>query len=80
MSFVPHSSNDIKTIFNILGIDSYDDLFKHIPKDLYINEEISIEPAQSELELIQYFNSVSEKIIKVIQNFVALREEAVCLS
>ena len=61
MSFVPHSSNDIKTIFNILGIDSYDDLFKHIPKDLYINEEISIEPAQSELELIQYFNSVSEK-------------------
>ena len=27
-----------------------------------------------------YVNSVSEKIIKVIQNFVALREEAVCLS
>ena len=61
MSFVPHSSADLQAMFNELGISSYDDLFKHIPPELYMNEDIDIDNSKSELELIQYFNSVSAK-------------------
>ena len=61
MSFVPHSSVDIEAMFNELDISSYDDLFKHIPPELYLNEDIDIENSKSELELIQYFNDISSK-------------------
>ena len=53
MSFVTHSSVDIESMFNELDISSYDDLFKHIPSELYLNEDIDIENSKSELELIQ---------------------------
>ena len=61
MSFVPHSTNDTDEIFNSLGIDSHDQLFEHIPNELYLKEDISIESAKSELELIDYFNDIAIK-------------------
>ena len=64
MSFVPHSSSDIDTMFDALGISSYDDLFKHIPKQLLLDGSIDIPNSQSELELIEYFNEVASKNIQ----------------
>ena len=42
-----------------LGLSTPTDLFKHIPNELYLNEDINIESSKSELELIEYFNNVA---------------------
>ena len=42
MSFVPHSIDDKNEIFDSLGIESYDQLFEHIPDELYLKEDIDI--------------------------------------
>ena len=61
MTFTPHSSSDIKTMLDELGFSTYDDLFTHIPKELYLSEDINIDDARSELELIEYFNNLANK-------------------
>ena len=61
MSFIPHSSNDIKQMFNELDLNSFDDLFTHIPSELYLKSKIDIAEAKSELELINYFNNLASK-------------------
>jgi len=64
MTFTPHSSADIKTMLDELGLSSHDDLFNHIPKELYLSDDIDIEESKSELELIEYFNNLSNKNIQ----------------
>ena len=61
MSFVPHSIDDKNEIFDSLGIESYDQLFEHIPDELYLKEDIDIENEKSELELIDLFNNIGSK-------------------
>ena len=64
MSFTPHSSSEIQFMLNELGFSSFNDLFSHIPEGLYLNEDIDIANLQSELELIEYFNNISNKNVQ----------------
>ena len=59
MSFIPHSSSEIQVMLDELGLSTPTDLFKHIPNELYLDEDINIESSKSELELIEYFNNVA---------------------
>ena len=61
MSFIPHSENDTNQMLNELDLDTFDDLFNHIPNELYLKSKIDIEESQSELELINYFNNLASK-------------------
>ena len=59
MSFIPHSTREIQVMLDELGLSTPTDLFKHIPNELYLDEDINIESSKSELELIEYFNNVA---------------------
>ena len=61
MSFIPHSENDTNQMLNDLDLNTFDDLFAHIPNELYLKTNIDIEESKSELELIHYFNNLASK-------------------
>jgi len=59
--FVPHSDIDLKKMFNELSINSLDDLFSHLPKELLLEKGLELESSLSELEAISYFENVESK-------------------
>ena len=59
--YVPHSDIDIKKIFKELNINSLDELFTHIPKNLLLEKGIDVDESISELEAIDYFETISKK-------------------
>ena len=59
--YVPHSDIDIKKIFKELKINSLEELFTHIPKDLLLDAGIDVNESISELEAIDYFENISRK-------------------
>ncbi len=59
--YVPHSDIDIKKIFKELKINSLDELFTHIPKELLLDNGLDVNDSISELEAIEYFETISKK-------------------
>ena len=59
--YVPHSDIDIKKIYKELDISSLDELFEHIPKDLFLENGIDVGDSISELEAIEYFENIAKK-------------------
>ena len=59
--FVPHSDVDIKKIYEELSINSLSDLFSHLPKDLILEDGVDLPEAISELEAIEYFETISQR-------------------
>ena len=52
MSFIPHSSSEIQVMLDELGLSTPTDLFKHIPNELYLDEDINI----FDIIFIKFFN------------------------
>ena len=59
--FVPHSDIDLKKVFNELSINSLSELFSHLPKELILENGVNLPDSISELEAIEYFESISQK-------------------
>ena len=59
--FVPHSDVDLKKVFNELSINSLSELFSHLPKELILENGVNLPDSISELEAIDYFESISKK-------------------
>tara|TARA_X000000368_G_scaffold137129_1_gene107811 strand:- start:24917 stop:26224 length:1308 start_codon:yes stop_codon:yes gene_type:complete len=59
--FVPHSDIDLKKVFNELSINSLSELFSHLPKELILENGVNLPDSISELEAIEYFESISKK-------------------
>ena len=59
--FVPHSDIDLKKVFNELSITSLSELFSHLPKELILENGVNLPGSISELEAIEYFESISKK-------------------
>ena len=59
--FVPHSDVDIKKIYEELSINSLSDLFSHLPNDLILENGVDLPEAISELEAIEYFETISQR-------------------
>ena len=59
--FVPHSDVDLKKIYEELSINSLSDLFSHLPKDLILENGVDLPESISELEAIEYFETISQR-------------------
>ncbi len=59
--FVPHSDIDLKKIYEELSINSLSDLFSHLPKDLILENGVDLPESISELEAIEYFETISQR-------------------
>ena len=59
--FVPHSEIDLKKMFSELSINSLNDLFKHLPQELLLENGLELDSSLSELEAISYFEKIESK-------------------
>jgi len=57
MPFIPHTEDDVQAMLQTIGVDSIDDLFDEIPKDLLISELTGVPDALSEMEISRLMHS-----------------------
>jgi len=60
VDFIPHDDKTISKMLNIIGIQSLDDLFQDIPKDLLINK-LNLAEGLSEPDLIKHLENLASK-------------------
>lgn len=59
--FFPHTDEDLKVMMKKVGINSLEELYAEVPKDIRFQGEYDILSMKSELELRQYFSSLGQK-------------------
>lgn len=59
--FFPHTDEDLKVMMKKVGINSLEELYAEVPKDIRFQGEYDIPSMKSELELRQYFSSLGQK-------------------
>jgi glycine dehydrogenase subunit 1 len=61
MPYLPHSEEEIKEMLNYLGLNSIEELYSHIDKELLYQGELNLPEPKSELEIINYFKELEKK-------------------
>src|SRR6056297_1891713 len=56
--YLPHTDQEIKEMLAEIGVDSIEELFKDIPKELMLDRELKIDDSKSEIELRKIFNGL----------------------
>lgn len=59
--YLPATPEDIKEMLESIGLESLDQLFDDIPKDVYFGKELDMPKAKSELEVTRYLKSLADK-------------------
>ncbi len=59
--YIPHTHEDEKEMLEFIGLDSLDDLFSDIPKDMQLGRELNLPKAMSELEVTRYLKEMANK-------------------
>ncbi|MFW9972918.1 MAG: aminomethyl-transferring glycine dehydrogenase subunit GcvPA, partial [Candidatus Odinarchaeota archaeon] len=60
MDFVPHDDDTIKEMLKVVGVNSIQDLFQDIPRDLFI-EKLNLSSGLSEADLVRHLEKMSHK-------------------
>lgn len=66
--YIPHTPEDEKIMLDSIGVDSVDDLFADIPKDIAFNKALDLPLAKSELEVTAYLNKMANKNCSITDN------------
>nr|MEE4269963.1 aminomethyl-transferring glycine dehydrogenase subunit GcvPA [Candidatus Krumholzibacteria bacterium] len=61
MPYVPHTPEDIKAMLEVIGTDSVDDLFAHLPAEVRLDRPLNLPDGLTEEEVRRYFLSVARK-------------------
>ena len=59
--YLPATSEDIKEMLESIGLESLDQLFDSIPKDVYFGKDLDMPKAKSELEVTTYLKGLADK-------------------
>ncbi len=59
--YIPTTPEDEQEMLKAAGLNSLEDLFADIPKDMKLNRELNLPKAKSELEVKSYLNSLANK-------------------
>lgn len=59
--YIPTTHEDEQEMLKSIGLNSLDDLFNDIPKDVQLNRELNLPKAKSELEVSKYLTSLANK-------------------
>jgi glycine dehydrogenase subunit 1 len=60
MPFIPHTDDDVREMLETIGVDSIDDLFDEIPRDLLIDDLAGVPEALSEMEIVRFMRARAE--------------------
>ena len=58
---MPHTEEDIRVMLDKIGVDSIDDLYADVPREVVYREEYAIPSAMSEIELRKHFEELGAK-------------------
>jgi glycine dehydrogenase subunit 1 len=58
--YIPNTKDDEKRMLEVIGVDSVEDLFSDIPKDMKLNRELNLKSSMSELEVSNYLTKLSQ--------------------
>ncbi len=56
--YLPHTEQEIEEMLAEIGVNSIEELFKDIPKELMLDRELNIDDTKSEIELRKIFNNL----------------------
>lgn len=59
--YIPHTKEEIKEMFQVIGVSSIEELFCDIPEEVKIKGDLDLPSARAEIELIDYFTELSKK-------------------
>ncbi len=59
--YIPHTKEDIKKMLDSIGVNSIDELFSDIPKDLLLDKELNIGKGLSEYEVYKKMKDLADK-------------------
>jgi len=59
--YIPTTHEDEQEMLKSIGLNSLEDLFNDIPKELQLNRELNLPKAKSELEVSSYLTSLANK-------------------
>ncbi len=59
--FLPHTKEDISSMLATIGVSSLEDLFKDIPDEIRLKDELNITSSMSEMEIRKLLTSLSDK-------------------
>ena len=68
MSYIPHTSDDIKEMLSFIGKNSLEELFENIPEDVRIKNGYNIPCGLSEPELIEHMKKLADKNVNTAKN------------
>ncbi len=60
-SYLPQTEKDIREMLEVIGVDSIDELFKDIPKEILMNTPLNIPKGISEYEVFKRMTELAEK-------------------
>lgn len=61
MRYHPHTESDIREMLAKIGVQSLDELFTTIPKELQLDRPLAIEPALDERALMEHLEALAAK-------------------
>lgn len=59
--YIPNTDNDINEMLSAIGVNSIEELFKDIPKDVRLNRELNLPDSFSEIEVRRALGSLANK-------------------
>lgn len=65
--YIPNTPEDEQVMLKTIGLDSVDQLFSDIPKDVHLDRPLNIPTAKSELEVSTYLKKLADKNCSVNQ-------------
>ncbi len=63
--YLPHTDKEIKEMLSVIGVDSIEDLFNEIPREL-MGQDLDVPFSHSELELTKHFKDLGAKNTQLI--------------
>lgn len=60
-AYFPHTEDDIRQMLDRIGVESLEDLYYDVPKDVIYREEYDLPDAMSEHEVRQYFEALADQ-------------------
>lgn len=61
MKYLPHTAEDLHEMLKIVGVNSLDELYSEVPKELIHKEELNLPTAKSEIEIRNIITQLAEK-------------------
>ena len=66
MKYFPHTSEDIQQMLKCVGVNSLDELYSEVPKELLFKGELDMPSAMSEIEVRKVVNEMADKNDRLI--------------